>query len=653
MGGTLGKRREKILRVLLQANDYIAIDDLARLVFKSRRTIYNDLKIIEKWLLDNFTTDVYIDKCHGLGIKVSGKCDLINLSTESSISNTEIYVCSPHERRQMIASDMLINQKIVTYQKLMDQYFVSSTSIKNDLQMIQQMYHTKLKSTKSGTFVEDNEINIRNSIFMLLDDALQRNNLTTNSSLKLNIPNCLRRFFNEKIVNLVVDEVFEIYEGECYYLPPQYIQSVIFNLLIFFQRMDMNFLLPTVDNLLFNQIQTFDIYYLAGELLEKLNKEFGVPYTKNDNELLAEQLISQGIKLNLAEGKNNVFEKEVQLLIKNVGEIFEIDFTRDEDLKNHLLLHFTPMIYRLKSGTTINNAMLEDIKRQYAMTFSTVKYAISEIEHDLQVTFNDDEIAYLTVYFQVAIEKMNIGKHILIVCPTGIGTSELILNRVKKILPEKDTIEVLAATSLKKVDLSQIDFIISSINIDSDTIPIVKVSPLLTTQDIKNILNLYSDSFYEIENTQEITLHLDVLGKMISKDMIYTYQSLHSKAEILDFLICELEEKGYVNEYFGEDVLKREQLGTTSLETGVAIPHASPENVKRTCLAVLTLNQSVQWNEYKVDVVILLCIAEKSRCNLKRLLSDIYSLVASKERMKFFFTGTSQEIVKKIRMEVN
>ncbi len=57
----------------------------------------------------------------------------------------------------------------------------------------------------------------------------------------------------------------------------------------------------------------------------------------------------------------------------------------------------------------------------------TQKYNLKEI--------SDDEIGYLTVYFQNTIEKIIKRLNVLIVCTTGIGTSHLLKTRIKKEFP--------------------------------------------------------------------------------------------------------------------------------------------------------------------------------------------------------------------------
>ncbi len=70
---------------------------------------------------------------------------------------------------------------------------------------------------------------------------------------------------------------------------------------------------------------------------------------------------------------------------------------------------------------------------------------------------------------------------------------------------------------------------------------------------------------------------------------------------------------------FKQSLYAREELGSTGLKTGVAIPHADPQTVKTTKLAFVTLPKAIKWGDTEVQLVVLLAIAEKKYVRSKRI----------------------------------
>lgn len=136
--------------------------------------------------------------------------------------------------------------------------------------------------------------------------------------------------------------------------------------------------------------------------------------------------------------------------------------------------------------------MLDNIKQEYPELFTTMWYALTQIELRYQVTLTEDEVSLILLHFQVALDQFEQVGNIVVVCTYGVSSSQLILSRVKQILPAKDNITVTNTKKLKEIDLSKVDLIISSVDIEDPEISYVKVNPLLTKDDYANILDAYT-----------------------------------------------------------------------------------------------------------------------------------------------------------------
>lgn len=121
--------------------------------------------------------------------------------------------------------------------------------------------------------------------------------------------------------------------------------------------------------------------------------------------------------------------------------------------------------------------------------FTSVKETVEKINTQLSLpSTSDDEVAYLTVYIQAAIEKIKVSKKIILVCSSGIGTSQLLYSRIKRAFPEWEIIDIVPGAHLKEtLEKKACDLIISTIRLDDINLPIAYVSALFSTKDITRV----------------------------------------------------------------------------------------------------------------------------------------------------------------------
>ncbi|MGB9803412.1 PTS sugar transporter subunit IIA [Desulfofundulus sp.] len=107
---------------------------------------------------------------------------------------------------------------------------------------------------------------------------------------------------------------------------------------------------------------------------------------------------------------------------------------------------------------------------------------------------------------------------------------------------------------------------------------------------------------------------------LITKQLITLRLLSREKKAIIEELSTLLMENGYLTdlETFVQDVLKREELGTTGIGFGVAIPHAKSAAVKRSALAFARPVCGVEWDSLDgrpVHLVFLIAVPAESAGN--------------------------------------
>ncbi|MGX7265039.1 BglG family transcription antiterminator [Enterococcus crotali] len=633
------QRQSLLASLLIKQNGFQTVKYYANKLNISERTVHSDLKVVEEYL----TQEGYrIEKRPGLGISIKRSVEIPQKIAE--VLEKNIY--STAGRREKIIQLLLFENQTVTFELLSEMFLISRSSINNDLKFIKHLLTTgntiKIISDSKGTRISGPEKELQKAYLEFNHYLTERkNNLFEPDDEKKEA--LLAQYYGKDIVSVCTRVLYGYIKRDVTVIAEHYVSNVLNMMIILVYRVSSGHHVEGVEKPE-NKNECVFFKKSAQEMLNKISLRLNLQFTRNDIEYLSTYLISNRFE---PLPTKEQYHEVVSNIIEKVSSSLKINFTEDRKLKDQLILHIPPMIYRLREGVQTNNPFLYQIKNEFTVMFNSIWVILSEYEEELEVTFNEDEIGFLTIYFQSAIERAKLSKKILIVCPTGIATSELLLNRIKNILPSFDMIEVASIKEVDVLDLEQIDFIISTVPLNRLNRKTVIVSPLLSDQDIKNITMAYNEQFLFLKAFEEDELkQLSNLAPYLSEEFIFWNENFKTKDELLKEIGKRLKEAYVVTEKFVESMMNRERLGGTDLPTGAAIPHGNPKYVKKTVIAVVKNEKYIKWNEHSVKIVMIVCIAEKNIQEIKGILSDIYQIVESKDRMKQFTEFSIKEVLR-------
>lgn len=142
------------------------------------------------------------------------------------------------------------------------------------------------------------------------------------------------------------------------------------------------------------------------------------------------------------------------------------------------------------------------------------------------------------------------------------------------------------------------------------------------------------------------------VSEVLKKERIALDLEAKSKEEALAALTELLYKSGVLadRDGFMKDVLGREEVSTTGIGNGIAIPHGKSANVSETSVAVAKLKNEVEWqsvDDKPVKFIVLLAVNENDRTGVHvKLLSQMARKLASEETCKRLLeTKSGEEIV--------
>lgn len=633
----LNQRRQQLLSLLQTADDFQTLDYLASQCGVSKRTIHSDLDALEETLEIEGSI---IERKRGVGVYLKKKTKETIVSLDSTASESYDIVT----RRISIMQSLLFEHQSVSYNTLSNIYYVSKSSIIKDLSHIEKILgrdnRLKLESDKKGTRFVGKEIDYQNAHlqFNKYIFANSRIILDESNSQKIEL---LFPYYGTEIVKVCQNTFYSYIRENINVISDHYVDNIlnIFISLIFRLSRNHYHIIEEVVKLSKDMVAND----AAKSLVEKACMRLNLTYTEADILFLSYHLVSNRFEsLPKTPQTNSMTNK----LITEVSEALNINFYSDERLVNQISEHIPAMVQRLRSNSSIENPFAEQIKIEFALIFNVIWICLARYETELKIQFDENEISYLTMYFQAAIERARITKRILVVCQMGIATSELLVNRLKNHLPSLDTVEISSIAELAILDKSIYDLIITTVPLSIEHDRVVHVSPFLTEGDIQKI----KKAGYEPNNIgiQQANVRLSELKKYVSQDSVFFNARFRSKEEVFKSVGGWLIDEGIVVREFAENLINRESLGGTDLPFGVAIPHGNPKNVHKTCIVVIKNDKKMKWDKYHVDIIFLICIAQKDVLETRKILSDIYQIIDQPQVLKNLRTEKTKESLLKL-----
>lgn len=152
---------------------------------------------------------------------------------------------------------------------------------------------------------------------------------------------------------------------------------------------------------------------------------------------------------------------------------------------------------------------------------------------------------------------------------------------------------------------------------------------------------------------------LQVLN-IVNRDLIKFDIESNNKEDVIKILANLINDEDRLNDYdlYVEEVLIRENLDTTGIGYGIAIPHGKCSAVKVPTVAVGRINNGVEWNsldENLVQVVFLLAIPDETESDkhLRILAALSRKLLNEKFRHELLTSINQEELLEILLNEMN
>ena len=658
---SINKRRLDILReVIIKSN--VDLWNISEEFKVSGRTIRNDILQINQHLKTFSLNEIIIKdnrtNFDNIGI-FSDALKTVNLSN---------YIMSTEERIILEVYILLISKDYITTNHISDLLMVSKSSVFNDIDMVNIYLNENNLSLESspgkGLLIKGDESNFRNSFCEIIDSHYYLINIFENT----NFNDCLLDSYLEskkyiyEVIGRIEHNYNIIFSEESFRRLYNYILYMTYRI------KNRRYLSDVEVSNIFNKISKDIVRFLVEKYKIKIN---------NSELERVNRLIKTLDYKYVGHQFTNTIESQflTRYIIDYVSEQINVPLFMDYQLYESLAFHIERIKNNNYNGEHIDyDKQIMDLVVNNKKLYNVVYASVENSDDFFKDSITDNEIYYIMIYLYISIERIlnQIIKdlNIVIVCNSGIGTSQLMSLKLKDLFGFKN-IDIITSRQLTDYYVNSSDLMLSTVSLPLARSDYVKVSPVITSKEASVITSLIFDISHkklkEIKNVQNSNIIFNDLEKsnvediyvkgidyFLNRDTIVLDAEVSDWKESIRFAGNILVERNKIKKDYIDDMIKNiEEYGPyIVIKKGVALPHAAiSKNVIETSFLLVRLKNPVAYGAQKLDPIKYVCILAVSdeKDHIKALF-DFNNLMTSEDFMnQLESANTSVEVEELIR----
>ena len=266
-----------------------------------------------------------------------------------------------------------------------------------------------------------------------------------------------------------------------------------------------------------------------------------------------------------------------------LSEILNVTLTDNELLKTSLEGFLPASFIRTAYGIEVMNPFLSDIREMYSGIFATCFTLGKFYEEYSRAIPTDHEISFIALFLGGALHRNVQNVKAVLIGTSGIAAANIVARKIESKIGNIKIVAILSSEKINNLDDYEFDIILSMLpNFKYDN-KVVYISPIVSKTDEKNI----NDACFE--TLSQPHMEKDDFSNMIDEEHIMIVDEKADRDMVLMEACKHLYRDGYVKADYYYDVIKRENIESTAIGNGVAIPHGMPENVIRPKVYVISL----------------------------------------------------------------
>lgn len=662
------KRSTEILEKLILSNSKsMEVKKLITTYRISLKTLRTDVNEINDFLLEAKMSPTKLNEKEKL---ILLEKDIMKIQDRLNHMDTYSYKMSREERQIYIIAELLMSQDYITMQNLAKKLNVSRNTILNDFETVKDYclafnVNVLMKSSK-GIKIECDQKD-RNNLLMQIFHDLEDDYMEKSFFHQL-----IQRKLGMKIPLEMIKEDLREYMEQQHMLVSDRVFSYVSIYLFVILNRKINKKRRTVEKLTGDTASDNLLNWFADKYEVSINKndvkDFGRYMKQHDFNISSEQKEINDVEL----------YGIIVYFLQMVGEDIECSLQSDTVLIESLLEH----IRTLKNWEDYDFEMplSDELPIPKEILEKTIEKNSIILErylgYPLTKEMKESIMIHICAAFVRNLEYLNLLE-VLIVCPGSMATGKYLEAQVKNyfdfrvaaVIPSRDVEEFLKS--------NKIDFVISTVNVRSESVPCVKVQAQLTMNDINEIQNIafllgrkenksenesryveqnfldvmktflekldaskrdeFFDEVYALMETKIQSTGKSILAQMLDPSKIMIKQEKITWEQGILQAADILEKKGCVGSDYGKKAVEnvKEYGDYIIISKGIALAHAGKKeaHVYKDGLSLVMCPEGIEFTEGNI-VYLVFCFAVAEEKDYLKLFQEIIALGKTQKKMK-------------------
>lgn len=662
------KRSTEILEKLILSNSKsMEVKKLITTYRISLKTLRTDVNEINDFLLEAKMSPTKLNEKEKL---ILLEKDIMKIQDRLNHMDTYSYKMSREERQIYIIAELLMSQDYITMQNLAKKLNVSRNTILNDFETVKDYclafnVNVLMKSSK-GIKIECDQKD-RNNLLMQIFHDLEDDYMEKSFFHQL-----IQRKLGMKIPLEMIKEDLREYMEQQHMLVSDRVFSYVSIYLFVKENRKINKKRRTVEKLTGDTASDNLLNWFADKYEVSINKndvkDFGRYMKQHDFNISSEQKEINDVEL----------YGIIVYFLQMVGEDIECSLQSDTVLIESLLEH----IRTLKNWEDYDFEMplSDELPIPKEILEKTIEKNSIILErylgYPLTKEMKESIMIHICAAFVRNLEYLNLLE-VLIVCPGSMATGKYLEAQVKNyfdfrvaaVIPSRDVEEFLKS--------NKIDFVISTVNVRSESVPCVKVQAQLTMNDINAIQNIafllgrkenksenesryveqnfldvmktflekldaskrdeFFDEVYALMETKIQSTGKSILAQMLDPSKIMIKQEKITWEQGILQAADILEKKGCVGSDYGKKAVEnvKEYGDYIIISKGIALAHAGKKeaHVYKDGLSLVMCPEGIEFTEGNI-VYLVFCFAVAEEKDYLKLFQEIIALGKTQKKMK-------------------
>lgn len=637
IGGEIMKLENQLkLLQLLQEDTYTSSEILAFSLDVSSRTIRNELKIVNK-RLENYGATIISKPRYGFKIQINDFNEFRSYlkTVEEKIKKTHKSIDS-HNRFLYILDLLLNNDSFIKLEQLCQTLYISRISISHDIKKIRKYlkkYFLEIVNKPYyGIKIVGKEENIRACLMNYYHLRFQENHYQI--------------FSNNKFITNFKPQLEKILTTYHFNYDPVSLSDLSLHLSICIQRIKTN------HNMIYQS--TYDMKYeyeIITEIFSYIEHYENI-YIHEDEKVYYAMVLKSRRNLQLLDISQQIYretEISVKKLLKEIYHYYRIDFLEghdyDQELIQSLILHLIPFTLRIQNNIPLQNPMIQNIKTNYTLSFFIANIASQYMGNYFQKTISEDEVGYLTYYFELALRKRiaySNKKNILLITDRGRGSESLLTFQFQQTFPHHIlSIQTINSQQLSTESLQTIDHVFS-------TVPMPNTIHKKITYVPYSLTNLHIIEINKILRKPKKSFTTPTL----QENLFFTHIDLKTKDDVIQFMCQKISENMDISFDLYQDLSNRESQIDSYFDNLSALTSPTHTLHGETIICVAILNKPIKWNDHRVQFICLVCNETSFNRNLMRFYEILTKILSNKQYMNKIIYHKDFNVVMKYYREI-